>query len=151
MTIQEYIETINRRYKAGNATEHSYRGDLQNLLKALAPHVEVTNEPQRIDRDCGAPDTEPIALMPYLQNTLDSREASVIQTALQFGINLVCIDEILGRRTARLSNLNVTGAIGVLLKAKSRGYQVSMTDAISRMREHGIWLTQNVIDFALTH
>ncbi len=54
MTIQEYIETINRRYKAGNATEHSYRGDLQNLLKALAPHVEVTNEPQRID--CGAPD-----------------------------------------------------------------------------------------------
>ncbi|MBZ4218612.1 MAG: DNA methyltransferase [Chlorobium sp.] len=54
MTIQEYIETINRRFKAGNATEHSYRGDLQNLLKALAPQVEVTNEPQRID--CGAPD-----------------------------------------------------------------------------------------------
>ena len=53
MTIQEYIETINRRFKAGNATEHSYRGDLQNLLKALAPQVEVTNEPQRID--CGAP------------------------------------------------------------------------------------------------
>ena len=54
MTIQEYIDTINRLYKAGNATEHSYRGDLQNLLKALAPHVDVTNEPQRID--CGAPD-----------------------------------------------------------------------------------------------
>ncbi len=54
MTIQEYIETINKRFKAGNATEHSYRGDLQNLLKALAPQVEVTNEPQRID--CGAPD-----------------------------------------------------------------------------------------------
>ncbi len=94
---------------------------------------------------------EPMALMPYLQNTLDSGEASVIQTALQLGINLVCIDEILGRRAARLSNLNVTGAIGVLLKAKSRGYQVSMADAISRMREHGIWLSQNVIDFALTH
>jgi len=54
MTIQEYIETINKRFKAGNATEHSYRGDLQNLLKALAPQVDVTNEPQRID--CGAPD-----------------------------------------------------------------------------------------------
>ncbi len=51
MTIQEYIETINRRYKVGNATEHRYRGDLQNLLKVLASHVEVTNEPQRID--CG--------------------------------------------------------------------------------------------------
>jgi len=36
---------------------------------------------------------EPMVLMPYLQNTLDSGEASVIQTALQLGINLVCIDE----------------------------------------------------------
>ncbi|MEI6756923.1 MAG: type ISP restriction/modification enzyme [Chlorobium sp.] len=54
MTIQEYIETINKRFRAGISTEHSYRGDLQALLKALAPQVEVTNEPQRID--CGAPD-----------------------------------------------------------------------------------------------
>ena len=27
----------------------------------------------------------------------------------------------------------------------------SMPDAISRMREHGIWLSQEVIKFALTH
>ncbi|NTW69391.1 MAG: DNA methyltransferase [Chlorobiaceae bacterium] len=54
MTIQEYIDTINKRYKAGNATEHSYRGDLQNLLKSLLPQIDVTNEPQRIA--CGAPD-----------------------------------------------------------------------------------------------
>ncbi len=94
---------------------------------------------------------EPLVLLPYLQNTLDRGEASVIQTALQLGVNLVCIDEILGRRTARLSNLNVTGSIGVLLKAKSAGYQVSMPAAINRMREHGIWLSQSVINFALTH
>ena len=54
MTIQEYIEAVNKRFKAGISTEHSYRGDLQSLLKALAPNVDVTNEPQRID--CGAPD-----------------------------------------------------------------------------------------------
>ena len=29
---------------------------------------------------------EPLDFMPYLQNTLDSGEASVIQTALQLGI-----------------------------------------------------------------
>jgi len=95
--------------------------------------------------------SEPLELFPYLHNTLDSGEASVIQTALQQGINLVCIDETLGRRTARLSNLHVTGTIGVLLKAKSRGYDLSMPDAIDRMREHGIWLSQQVITFALTH
>jgi predicted nucleic acid-binding protein len=94
---------------------------------------------------------EPLVLLPYLQNTLDRGEASVIQTALQLGINLVCIDETIGRRAARLSNLSVTGAIGVLLKAKSMGYSVAMPDAISRMRERGIWLGQDVISFALTH
>ena len=54
MTIQEYVEAVNKRFKAGISTEHSYRGDLQSLLKALVPNVDVTNEPQRID--CGAPD-----------------------------------------------------------------------------------------------
>lgn len=33
--ISNYIENINRLYKAGNATEHSYRGDLQKLLEQI--------------------------------------------------------------------------------------------------------------------
>ena len=91
----------------------------------------------------------PIVLPPYLQNTLDRGEASVIQTALQQGIKLVCIDETVGRRIARLSNLSVTGSIGILLKAKSMGYALSIPETINRMRERGIWLSQDVIRFAL--
>lgn len=94
---------------------------------------------------------EPVVLPPYLQNTLALGEASVIQAALQQGIQRVCIDETIGRRVARLSNLSVTGSIGVLLKAKSMGYPISMSDAISRMRERGIWLSNDVINFALAH
>lgn len=94
---------------------------------------------------------DPVVLPPYLQNTLDLGEASVIQTALQQGVNRVCIDETIGRRVARLSNLSVTGSIGILLKAKSMGYPVSIPDAINRMREHGIWLSNAVISFALAH
>jgi predicted nucleic acid-binding protein len=93
----------------------------------------------------------PVVLPPYLQNTLDLGEASVIQTALQMGVNRVCIDETIGRRVARLSNLSVTGSIGVLLKAKSMGYPLSVPEAINRMRERGIWLSQDVIRFALAH
>jgi len=44
----------------------------------------------------------PVVLPPYLQNTLDRGEASVIQTALQQGVKRVCIDETAGRRVARL-------------------------------------------------
>ena len=54
MTTQDYITSLNNRYQRGNATEHTYRGDLQLLLESLIPGIEVTNEPQR--QACGAPD-----------------------------------------------------------------------------------------------
>lgn len=91
----------------------------------------------------------PVVLPPYLQNSLDRGEASVIQTAIQEGIELVCIDEVAGRRIARLSKLSLTGSIGILLKAKSAGYPLSISDALDRMRARGIWLSESVVRFAL--
>lgn len=93
----------------------------------------------------------PVALAPYLQNVLDPGEASVIQTAFDLGLKRVCIDETAGRRVARLSNLSVTGSVGVLIKAKSLGYDVSIPLALERMRAKGIWLSQEVIRFAMAH
>ncbi len=54
MNIAEYIDNINKRYKLGNATEHTFRGDLQQLLESLMPEISATNEPKR--QACGAPD-----------------------------------------------------------------------------------------------
>ena len=54
MTIQQYIDNINQRYKLGNATEHTFRGDLQTLIESLVPEIQATNEPKR--QSCGAPD-----------------------------------------------------------------------------------------------
>jgi len=54
MTIDNYIDNINKRYKLGNATEHTFRGDLQSLIESLVPEVRATNEPKR--QKCGAPD-----------------------------------------------------------------------------------------------
>ena len=54
MTPDQYISNINNRYKAGNATEHTFRGDLQQLIESLVPDVSATNEPKR--QSCGAPD-----------------------------------------------------------------------------------------------
>ncbi len=54
MTIDQYINNINKRYKLGNATEHTFRGDLQQLLESLVPTIRATNEPKR--QSCGAPD-----------------------------------------------------------------------------------------------
>jgi len=55
MNIQNYIETINKRYKSGMAREHSYRGDLEDLIRTVVEGVEITNEPANVT-DCGNPD-----------------------------------------------------------------------------------------------
>ncbi len=52
--ISTYLDNINQRYRLGNATEHTFRGDLQHLIEALVPDIRATNEPKRIS--CGAPD-----------------------------------------------------------------------------------------------
>lgn len=54
MTIEQYISNLNQRYQLGNATEHTFRGDLQQLLENLVPEIRATNEPKR--QSCGAPD-----------------------------------------------------------------------------------------------
>ncbi|MCU0445267.1 MAG: N-6 DNA methylase [Microscillaceae bacterium] len=54
MTIQQYIDNLNQRYQLGNATEHTFRGDLQQLIETLEPSIQATNEPKR--QKCGAPD-----------------------------------------------------------------------------------------------
>jgi len=55
MTTQQYIETINTRYKSGISREHAYRRDLEDLIRELVSGVEITNEPSNIT-DCGNPD-----------------------------------------------------------------------------------------------
>jgi predicted helicase len=54
MTTSDYIQSISSRYKLGNATEHTFRGDLQQLIESLVPEIKAINEPKR--QSCGAPD-----------------------------------------------------------------------------------------------
>ncbi|MCR5044628.1 MAG: N-6 DNA methylase [Bacteroidaceae bacterium] len=54
MDLKEYISTVNQKYRAGNATEHTYRGTLEQMMQTLLPKLHITNEPKRVK--CGAPD-----------------------------------------------------------------------------------------------
>lgn len=93
--------------------------------------------------------TRPLTISPFLLNSLDLGEASVIQLALDRNIKTVCIDEAVGRRVARLNNLKLTGSIGILLKAKQQNPSLSIRAAIENMLKRNIRLSQTVIDFAL--
>src|SRR5208283_3903717 len=52
--ITEYLRKIERALKRGDATEHTYRPALKELIEALDENVVCTNEPKR--SECGAPD-----------------------------------------------------------------------------------------------
>ena len=52
MNIPQYISHLSALFNTGKSTEHSYRGDLQQLLTGMLKDAAVTNEPKRIE--CGA-------------------------------------------------------------------------------------------------
>jgi len=52
--ITEYLRKLERALKRGDATEHTHRPALKELIEALDENVICTNEPKR--SSCGAPD-----------------------------------------------------------------------------------------------
>jgi hypothetical protein len=52
--ITEYLHKLERALKRGDATEHTHRPALKELIETLDEKVICTNEPKR--SDCGAPD-----------------------------------------------------------------------------------------------
>lgn len=55
MDVIQYIDKINGRLTEGHSSEHTFRGDLEQLLATLLPDCKITNEPSKIT-DCGNPD-----------------------------------------------------------------------------------------------
>jgi len=55
MNLSQYIEIVDKRFKSGISREHSYRADLEGLIRELVPGVDITNEPANVT-ECGNPD-----------------------------------------------------------------------------------------------
>lgn len=55
MNISDYLKIVNERFQNGISREHSYRADLEQLIRSIVPDVDVTNEPANVT-DCGNPD-----------------------------------------------------------------------------------------------
>ena len=91
----------------------------------------------------------PARLPQALINELDPGEASVIHFAIENRIQTVAIDEKAGRRIARIHGLQVTGSIGILLKAKRHKIIPTVKGCFSRMRDHGIWIAPDLVFKAL--
>ena len=85
------------------------------------------------------------ALPPSLLDMLDIGEAAVIHTALTEGITTVAIDELKGRRVARLHGLQVTGSLGMLVILHRQRAIPSIEQAIQRIQDKEIFLSERII------
>ncbi|MBA0882730.1 type ISP restriction/modification enzyme [Flavobacterium undicola] len=102
MTIEQYIVKLNTLFQTGNAREHSYRGDLQNLIMAILPDVLVTNEPARVA--CGAPD--------YVLTRKDIPVGYIEAKDIGVDLNSKTLKEQFDRYKSGLSNLIFTDYMG---------------------------------------
>jgi len=76
---------------------------------------------------------------------LDDGEAEVLILAKELNADLVILDEILGRRYAKVLEFNLTGTLGVLLKAKEKGIVSSLKNLLHELTEKGTWLNPKLI------
>lgn len=80
-------------------------------------------------------------LLRDLTENIDSGEAEAIVLAIQLNADAILIDETLGRSEAIRLGLDVTGAVGVLIRAKRKGLIAEVKPEIDRLTgEAGFWL-----------
>ena len=80
-----------------------------------------------------------------LRRDLDEGEASVIAYAIQNDADLVLLDEREGRKAARRHDLEVTGVLGVLLRAAASG-DIDIEYELERLRGEGFWIHDDLYD-----
>lgn len=85
-----------------------------------------------------------------LRRTLDQGESEAINLAVNLGAGLLLMDERDGREIARDFGLNLTGTLGILMKAKIDGSLVSLGDAIQELQiRYAFSLASDLVERAL--
>ena len=138
--------------------------DNLDLLSALADIVVV---PRAVVNEVGAkPDGAPIlhvlaqdrrycvvddeAVSPKILSwDLGAGETQVIAHAHQHGADRVVIDDMEARRCARAMGLKVIGTLGVVGRAKHTGHIERAAPVIERLRETGLYVTEELVQTIL--
>lgn len=75
---------------------------------------------------------------------LGSGETEVLTLGLENPESLIIIDDYLARHIAELQGLKFTGTVGILLKAKYKGYIVSVSDILTQLTNLGFRISDRL-------
>lgn len=81
--------------------------------------------------------------------TLDWGEASAIALALEQPGSLLIIDERRGRRVAQQLQLDTTGTLGILLRAKQEGHLVALRPLVEAIATTNFRLSPGLVQLVL--
>src|SRR5206468_103535 len=86
-----------------------------------------------------------LARVAVLSEELDRGEAEAIVLAKELAVDLLLIDETLGRRVALREGVKIIGLVGILLVAKRNGIIPSVKQLLDRLEEGaGFYLSDDV-------
>lgn len=101
--FETYIAEINKAYQRGDATEHTHRPALKNLIESINDKITAINEPKRID--CGAPDL----LVTFKKRTIEQSIGYIECKDIGINLNQTEKDEQIKKRyLTSLENLILT-------------------------------------------
>jgi len=84
------------------------------------------------------------SLLP-LATDLGQGEAEVIGLGLERPTSRLLLDDTLARRIARLNHLRYTGTMGVILRAKQRGFLEAVKPVVLALLDAGLWLSDSLV------
>lgn len=109
----------------------------EEIEKALNNFIKISNQPQVAKE-----------LHDILSN-LDEGEKQAIALAKSCAEDiLLLIDERAGREVANRLQIPITGLLGMLIKFKEKREIQSISAILEKLRQHGYWLSDEVIELA---
>lgn len=85
----------------------------------------------------------------FFKAQLHDGEVEVMILAKEVCSDLVVIDDKNAKKHAKYLGLNVTGTLGILIKAKQKGFIKEVKPLLLELKNKGIYISDNVIDMCL--
>ena len=86
----------------------------------------------------------------FLENQLDKGEASAIALALEIPDSLIIVDDEKARKLAEMLNIEITGTLGVIIKAKNLGIINSIKPFLLKLKNVGFRISAELEKEALS-